>query len=102
MNENTTPSEMPVTLLAQALLDLREARGNSEATRQAVIRYFKAGITTGMQIGPMVEWLFFWPNQRESVFGQAGYSHKASIEFIGMVKRMQIQEIGLDDTTNAT
>jgi hypothetical protein len=92
---------MPVALLSQALLDLREARRNPEATRQAVIRYFRGGVGMGMELGNLVEWLFFWPSQRDSVFGQAGYSHRESIEFVEMVKRMSIQEIGLDDTTSA-
>ena len=97
MNENPGPTEMPVTLLAQALLDLKEARGNSATTRQAVIHYFKAGITSGMQVGPLLNWLFFWPSQSESVFGQAGYSQKESLEFIEMVKRMTLRELGLSD-----
>ena len=93
---------MPVELLAQALLDLRTARGNPEATRQAVIRYFKAGIAAGFQVGPLLQWPFFWPREGESVFGQAGFTIKQSIAFIDILKKMHAQEIGIDVTKENT
>ena len=95
MSESAS-SEMPVELLAQALFDLRTTRGNTEATRQAVIRYFKAGIAAGYQVEPLLRWLFYWPTETESVFGQAGYTMKESTSFIDMLKKMHAQEIGMD------
>jgi hypothetical protein len=98
MNE-TPPTEIPVTLLAQTLLDLKAARGNWETTRQAAILYFKAGIAAGFQVGPLLQWLCFWPSQRESVFGQAGYSPAEGLKFLDILKNISSEDIGLNDTT---
>lgn len=95
-------AEIPVDLLAQTLLELRKARGNLQTTREAVIRYFRGGIASGFQVGPLLGWLFSWPSQRESVFSQVGYSSKESREFLEILKEKRpVQELGLNDTTTA-
>jgi len=78
---------VPIELLAQALLELRKARGNFQATREAVIRYFNSGIASGFQVGPLLQWLFFWPNKRESVFAQVGTQAKRAMSFLRYSKR---------------
>jgi len=90
MPENTSPAEIPVALLSQALLELRAARGNPQAEREAAIRYFKSGLESGYQIGPLLEWLFFWPNNHDSVFWQA----RLDSRFVGMLKKLSLHEIG--------
>jgi hypothetical protein len=92
---------IPVALLAQALLELRKARGNAEETRLAAIRYFRNGIAGGFQVGPLLNWLMSWPEVRWSVFSQAGYSAKEGKEFVEMLKKLPAQELGLNDTTTA-
>jgi hypothetical protein len=92
-------TEIPVALLAEALRELRKARGNAEATRQAAIHYFRSGLASGFQAGPLLSWLFSWPNRRESVFSQAGYSGKEGSEFVEMLKKLPVQELGSNDTT---
>src|SRR5437588_1948282 len=90
MIRNPSPTEVPVGLLKQALLELREARGNSQATREALIRYFRNGVARNFQIGPLLEWLISWPNKRESVFSQAG----AGRDFVEILKKLPVQELG--------
>jgi hypothetical protein len=98
MSENDSQIGIPVALLSQALLELREARGNFQATREAVIRYFKNGIASGFQVGPLLQWLVFWPNNRESVFSQVGYSSKERREFLEILKEKRpVRELGLND-----
>jgi hypothetical protein len=101
MSDNPSPPEIPVALLSQALLELREARGNSPATRQAAIRYFRNGIARGYQVGPLLKWLFSWPNNRESVFWQLRYSGKEGHEFVEMLRKLPVEELGLNDTSAA-
>ncbi len=103
MSENDSQTEVPVGLLSQVLLQLREARGSSRATREAVLHYFKSGIASGFQVGPLMQWLFFWPNKQESVFSQMRYSSKEGLEFFEILKeKHSLQELGLDDTRNAS
>ena len=98
LGEAARGTGIPIALLAQALLELRKARGNSQATRQAAIRYFRSGIASGFQVGPLLDWLLSWPDGRWSVFSQAGYSGKECREFVEMLKKLPVQELGLDDT----
>jgi hypothetical protein len=91
MAENTSPAEVPVELLSQALLEFRAARGNRQAEKAAAIRYFKNGIANGYQVGPLLEWLCFWPNNRESVFWQARLDSK----FVEMLKNLSLRDLGL-------
>lgn len=84
-------AKIPVELLSQALLDLRAAHGNRKAEKEAAIRYFKSGIADGYQLGPLLQWLCFWPNNRESVFWQARLDSK----FIDILKKISIRELGL-------
>jgi hypothetical protein len=91
MPDNTSKTEVPVALLSQALLELRAARGNRPAEKEAAIRYFKSGLATGYQVGPLLEWLCFWPNDRESVFWQARLDSK----FVDMLKKLSLRELGL-------
>jgi hypothetical protein len=92
MPENKPPTEIPVALLSQALIDLRAARGNPKAAREAAIRYFKNGFASGFQIGPLLEWLFFWPSNRESVASQA----RLDTRFVEMLKKLSLRDLGLD------
>ena len=89
---------IPVALLSETLLELRKARGNAEATRQAAIHYFRSGVASGFEVGPLLNWLFFWPNRGQSVFSQVGYSGKESSEFVETLKKLPVQELGSDDT----
>ncbi len=91
MPENTSAAEVPVALLSQALLDLRAASGNRKAEREAALRYFKSGIASGYQVGPLLEWLFSWPNNRESVFWQA----RLDTQFVDMLKKLSLRDLGL-------
>jgi hypothetical protein len=91
MTREPLPTEVPVALLKQALLELREARGNPEATREALIRYFTNGVAGNFQIGPLLEWLMSWPSKHESVFWQLG----AGSEFVEILKKLPVQELGL-------
>jgi hypothetical protein len=84
-------TEVPVALLSQALLELRAARGNRQAEKEAAIRYFKSGLANGYQVGPLLEWLCFWPNNRESVFWQARLDSK----FVEMLKKLSLRDLGL-------
>jgi hypothetical protein len=101
MSEKVAPNEIPVALLTQALLDLRQARRSRSATRQALLVYFRAGIKEQFDLDQLVNWLFFWPNNRQSAFAQAGYSDHEACELIDMLKRIPINEIGLDDQPSA-
>jgi len=87
--ESKSSMEVPVALLSQALVELRTARGNREAEREAAIRYFKSGISEGHQIGSLLEWLCFWPNNRESVFWQARLDSK----FVEMLKKLSLRDL---------
>ncbi len=91
MPENSSPVPIPVALLSQALIELRSASGNRQAERDAAIRYIQSGIANGYQLGPLIEWLFFWPNDRESVFWQA----RLDARFVDMLKNMRLDELGL-------
>jgi hypothetical protein len=91
MPEDTSQTEVPVALLSQALLELRAARGNRQAEKAAAIRYFKSGLANGYQVGPLLEWLCFWPNNRESVFWQARLDSK----FVDMLKKLSLRDLGL-------
>ena len=68
MPDTDSQQEIPVTLLSQALLELRQTRGSQGATREAVMRYFKSGIADGYTVGSLMQWLFFWPDKKQSVF----------------------------------
>jgi len=91
MHESKSSVEVPVALLSQALVELRTARGNRKAEREAAIRYFKSGIADGHQVGPLLEWLCFWPNNRESVFWQARLDSK----FVEMLKKLSLRDLGM-------
>ena len=96
MSDNEQQAEVPVALLSQALLDLRQARGSKRATREAVFRYFKSGIAGGFTVGSLMQWLFFWPDKKQSVFSQVGYSGTESREFMEILKeKHSAQELGL-------
>jgi len=96
MADSTPPAEIPVSLLSQTLIELRQARGNAEATREAAIRYFKSGIGAGFQVGPLLQWLMFWPNNTESVFWQVRYQAGEGKQFIDMLKKISLQDLGLN------
>jgi len=90
--------EIPVALLSQALLDLRQARGSRRATREAVIRYFKSGIAGGYTVDSLMQWLFYWPENQPSVFSQVRYSAPEIREFMEILKeKHSAQELGLRD-----
>ena len=91
MSDNTSQTKVPVALLSQALVELRAARGNRQEEREAAIRYFKSGLANGYQVGPLLEWLCFWPNNRESVFWQARLDSK----FVDMLKKLSTRDLGL-------
>ena len=98
MADTDSQPEIPVPLLSQALLELRQARGSQRATREAVIRYFKSGIAGGFTVGLLVQWLFFWPDKKQSVFSQVGYSATEIREFMEILKeKHSAQELGLRD-----
>src|SRR5262249_13245052 len=96
MADSTPSAEIPVSLLSQTLLELRLARGNAVATREAAIRYFKSGIAGGFQVGPLLNWLLLWPSTTESVFWQVRYPGNEGRQFIDMLKKMSLQDLGLD------
>ena len=89
---------IPIELLARGLMELRKARGDFGATREAVVRYVKDGIAGGFQVGPLLNWLLCWPTQRDSAFSQVGYSAKEIGEFMEILKeKHSAQELGLRD-----
>ena len=91
-------TSIPIELLARALMELRKARGNFQATRDVVIRYFKDGIAGGFQVGPLLGWLFSWPTRRDSVFSQVGYSVEEMDKFMEILKeKHSARELGLRD-----
>jgi len=91
-------TDVPIEFLAQTLRQLRKARGNFRATREAVICYFKEGIASGFQVWPLLDWLHSWPNRNESVFSQVVYSVKEIQEFWEILKeKHSAQELGLKD-----
>jgi len=98
MAEIPSTTAIPVALLAQVLIELREARGNKEATRAAAVRYFRNGLTAGYQVGPLLNWLFFWPSRTDSVFWQVRFPAPEGSEFVQMLKKLPVQELGLTDT----
>jgi hypothetical protein len=91
MSRDPLQTEVPVALLNEALLELRQARGNPEATREALIRYFREGVARNFKIGPLLEWLFSWPNKRESVFWKVGTGR----DLLEILKKLPVQELGL-------
>jgi hypothetical protein len=91
MPDNSSQREVPVALLSQVLLELRAARGNRQAEKAAAIRYFKSGLANGYQVGPLLQWLCFWPNNRESVLWQARLDSK----FVEMLKKLSLRDLGL-------
>ena len=91
MPENTSSKEVPVALLSQALVEFRAADGNLKIQREVAIRYFKSGITEGYELGPLLEWLLFWPNTRQSVFWQA----RLTARFAEILKKISLREIGV-------
>jgi hypothetical protein len=90
MNENTSSEEVPVALLSQALVDFRAARGNRPAEREAALRYFRGGLQSGYELGAWLQWLLFWPNDRESVFWQA----RLDVKFVEMLKKLSLRDLG--------
>jgi len=98
MSENTSPTEIPVALLSQALLELRAARGNPQAAREAAIRYFKSGIENGFQVGALLQWLLFWPSDNESVFWQVRFPGNEGMQFIEMLKKLSLRDLGVTTT----
>ncbi len=99
MPENPPSPQIPVALLSQALLELQAARGNPQAARAAAIRYFKNGIESGFQIGPLLDWLLFWPSNTESVFWQVHFPGNEGRQFIEMLKKLSLGDLGV--TPNA-
>jgi hypothetical protein len=95
MSENTSPMEVPTALLSQALLDLRAARGKPQAAREAAIRYFKSGIEGGFQVESLLRWLFFWPNDSDSVFCQVRFQGNEGGQFIEMLKKLSLRDLGV-------
>ena len=51
MAETPSTTAIPVALLC-AGFDLKEARGNQEATRTAAIRYFSNAVAAGYEVSP--------------------------------------------------
>jgi hypothetical protein len=96
MADSAPSAKIPVSLLSQTLIELRQARGNAEATREAAIRYFKGGLAGGYQVGPLLNWLLLWPSTTESVFWQVRYPGDEGKQFIDMLKKMSLQDLGLD------
>ncbi len=94
-------TEVPIELLSECWLALAEARGNAQATREAAIQYFRKGIARGSQVGPLLKWLISWPSERESAFSQVGYSAKEAAEFIETLRKLPVEELGLNDTKTA-
>ena len=94
-------TEVPIELLAECWLELAEARGNAQAAREAAIHYFRNGIAGGFQVGPLLKWLISWPSERESAFSQVGYSAKEASEFIETIRKLPVEQLGLNDTTTA-
>jgi hypothetical protein len=90
-------NEVQVALLSQALLEVRKARGHREEMREAVIRYFKNGMAQGFKVKQLLEWLFFWPSDRWSVFVQADFPGTAGHEFVEMVKGLTLLDLGVED-----
>jgi hypothetical protein len=81
--------------LSQASLsELSAARGDSEATRAAFIRYFQRGFRAGLLLDELMQILFFQPSRYTSVFGRVGYSEIEAQAMIQMVKGLNMQEIG--------
>ena len=95
-------NDVQLVLLSQALLELRSAKGSPQVLREAVIRYFTKGISKGFKVTELLEWLFFWPTNRWSVFAQVDFSAKAGSEFVGMVKTLTLQDLGVPDAADAT
>ena len=93
--------DIQVALLAQALLELRKAKARQPAQREAVIRYFKNGISSGFTIPDLITWLFLWPDNRWCVFAQMGLSENAGHEFLNMVKALTLRDLGVDDSSPA-
>lgn len=95
MSENPSPTPVPAALLSQALIELRATRGNPKAAREAAIRYFKSGIESGFQIGPLLQWLLFWPSNTESVFWQVRFPGNEGRQFIDMLKKLSLCDLGM-------
>lgn len=95
MPEATSPTEIPVALLSQALEELRAARSNPPAAREAAIRYFKSGLERGYQVEVLLQWLLFWPNDRESVFWQVRFPGNEGRQFIETLKQLSLRDLGL-------
>jgi hypothetical protein len=95
MSENPSPTPVPAALLSQALIELRAARGNPEAARAAAIRYFKSGVESGFQVGSLLQWLLLWPSNTESVFWQTRFPGNESRQFIDMLKKLSLRDLGM-------
>ena len=89
--------ELQVSLLSRALRDLRTAKEQPQALRLAAIHYFKDGISNGFAVEDLLKWLFLWPDNRWSVFAQLGFSGKAGQDFVGMIKGLTLEELGVDE-----
>jgi hypothetical protein len=45
-----------------------------------------------------MQWLFFWPDKKQSIFSQVGYSAREIREFMEILKeKHSAQELGLRD-----
>jgi hypothetical protein len=84
--------EVQVALLSHTLYELRKAHGQPQALREVTIHYFRTGLSHGFEIGQLLEWLFFWPNNRWSAFAQANFSSKGGHEYIEMVKSLTVRD----------
>ena len=84
--------EVPVALLARAWAEMSKVRSDARGSRRAAARYFSDGIASGLPSQLLIKWLFFWPNERESAFGQAGFSARAGRDFVKMVKELTVRE----------
>ena len=93
--------DVQVSLLSRALHDLRTVKKQPQALREAVIRYFRNGISKGFKVAELLEWLFFWPSNRWSVFAQMDFTGKAGHKFVDMVKTLTLRDLGVDDASVA-
>ena len=79
----TTPSE------------LRTAQGHMEATREALLRFFRRGLRADLLLDDLMQILFFQPSQTGSIFSRVGYTAPETEFNIRMVKAFTIAEIGI-------
>ena len=88
------PDQASTEVLAKiTLAELRVAHGNVLETRQAFIRFFKRGLSSGLSLEECMHVLFFEPCQAGSLFRRVGYADHEYDRMIHLVRDLPLYQV---------